>query len=137
MPVGEINSELRKQGRRPNKPPLVVQPEDALNKPPIPVTVVDGPKFNTTKFVSTVQNVGTTSKKVLSANNRRNYLYIENKSASSIYMCFSVKVNANKTNGLKLTAGSFYETSTVCPANDINISGDIGGQELLIIEGNY
>jgi len=137
MPIGEINKELRQQGRRVNRPPEVLEPMDALNKPPIPVTVVNGPAFNTTKFVPTVHNVPTESKKVLSANNKRNYLYIENKSASSIFVCFSVKVNANKSNGLTLTPGSFYETSTVCPSNDINIAGATGDQEILIIEGNY
>ena len=137
MTIGEINPELRRQGRRVSRPPEVMAPIEPENKAPIPVSVVNGPAFNTTKFVPTVHNIPKESKKVLSANNKRNYLYIENKSASAIFVCFSAKVNANKSNGLRLDAGGFYETSTVCPANDINVSSVNGDQEILIIEGNY
>ena len=137
MTIGEINPELRRQGRQVNCPPEAMAPIESVNKAPIPVSIVNGPAFNTTKFVPTIHNVPTESKKILSANNKRNYLYIENKSGADVFVCFSVKVNDDGSNGLTLGAGAFYETSTVCPANDINIAGDTGDQNVLIIEGIY
>lgn len=67
----------------------------------------------------------------LTANLQRNYLLIQNQSASNIKIGFSVSSKF----GLILSAGNFYESDSTAPDNEIFLIGTTDNQRVLILEG--
>lgn len=67
----------------------------------------------------------------LTANLQRNYLLIQNQSASNVKIGFSVSSQF----GLILSAGNFYESDSTAPDNEIFIIGTTDNQRVLVLEG--
>lgn len=72
------------------------------------------------------------SKQAVIGNSLRNYLLIQNNSASTIYVAFGN--TATVFNGVKITAGGYYEPYKT-PTNSINIIAAVADSNVVIVEG--
>ena len=90
------------------------------------------PWSNTTSFLNTPFIVGTTSLQVLQANRSRNYLLIQNKSASNMWVVFNNA--ATSFAGVLVEAGGNYEPY-VAPYSGVYIIGAAAALEGVCIEG--
>ena len=90
---------------------------------------------NFTRFSSTTVYVdNTVSRPVLAGNHWRQYLLIQNVSSGDIWVNFGAEANSNQ--GIKISAGGFYELDTRPPFNQINVFGTSATQQpVIIIEG--
>lgn len=80
------------------------------------------------------QVVGTTVKRALPVNERRNYLLIQNNGTQPIYLALGSNPSVNGR-FLKIAANGGYWEPAAVPTNAINLISSAAGQNVVIIEG--
>lgn len=87
---------------------------------------------NDTEFINFGFIIGTDSQQILQSNASRNYLLIQNKSASSIYLVFGGA--ASTFSGILIEAGGYYEPY-IPPRTSVNIIGAAANLTIIAVEG--
>lgn len=78
--------------------------------------------------------VGTTVKRALPVNERRNYLLIQNNGTAPVYVGLGTNPNTTGT-FLRLAANGGYWEPWAVPTNAINLISSAASQNVIIIEG--
>ena len=106
------------RGNRQTEKPLPNQ------KPPI--------KSWLSNFTPKVEIAPIVSGQILSANDKRNYLMLQNNSDTDIHVEFGVQATLDS---YYIAAGGFIEWNIIVPMNAINIICEVAGKKLNVIEG--
>ena len=83
-------------------------------------------------FTPKIEIVKTISTQVLSANDKRNYLMLQNNSDTDVHVGYGVDATADS---YTIAAGGFVEHNIIVPMNAIHLLCSVANKKLVVIEG--